>query len=80
MSSPRERFVEAMHLIVGAYGNETGACEDYARQAVEAFADAECGLTKAYKAERGPCCKSLHADCSCHAACRAALLKECGLE
>ena len=74
MSSARERFVEAMRSI------DEHACDrsmeaaiwERMRQAVEAFADAECNPKLMENAR-------FHYEFD-HAACRAALLRECGLE
>lgn len=65
----RERFVEAMRLMPA---NQTPIMGRVMRQAVEAFADLECEVQPLkHLPETYP-----HVD---HVACRAALLRECGL-
>lgn len=67
--SPRQRFVEAMRDTMDVINGAK-------RQAIEAFADAECreGLNTE---NDGQCYGTGDKQ---HAACRASLLRECGLE
>lgn len=75
----RERFVEAqrkMWEVLCEYRSlgYNITHKAWMRAAVEAFADAECGVSDT------ECCKKRHIACNCHAlACRASLLRDCGL-
>jgi len=74
--SARQRFVEAMRDIRNACIGAQVPLALEVRQAVEAFADAECDARK----ERAECYPDDGEDAGFHHAnCRAALLKEIGL-
>lgn len=75
MSEPsaRERFVEMMGYLYKAFGDAPGA-GSIMRQAVEAFADAECGLRERGGLRTVGWMRQHKGDG--HTACRAALIKE----
>lgn len=75
MQTARERFALAMKVIIEAerVPRRIGFDGEALREAVEAFADAECeSQPLKHLPETYP-----HVD---HASCRASLLRECGLE
>ena len=71
--TPRQRFIKAMKSALAGSANVTPRGLNLARRICEAFADAVC--------QSGGDAATCHlaTEGGDHAACRAALLKECGL-
>ena len=74
MSTPRERFVEAMQYLVGYIGEDQASATERLRAACDAFADVS------HDERFHSVAKTCGATCHANDPERLALLRDCGLE